>query len=39
MYKGNVGFLEEMLSKFSLNPCFCFGHHTSGLSDSNLWVN
>ena len=23
LYKGNVGFLGEMLSKFS-NPCFCF---------------
>ena len=39
LYKENVGFLGEMLSKFSQNPCFCFGHHLSGFSDSNFWVN
>ena len=39
LYKGNVGFLGEMLSKFSQNSCFCFGHHSFELSDSNFWVN
>ena len=41
LYKENVGFLVEMLSKFSQNLYFCFGHniHSSKLSDSNLWVN
>ena len=27
MYKGNVGFLGEMLSKIFQNLCFCFGHN------------
>ena len=27
LYKGNVGFLREMLSKISQNPCFCFDHN------------
>ena len=27
LYKENVGFLGEMLSKFFQNPCFCFGHN------------
>ena len=37
--------IEKMLSfrgdviRFFLNPYFCFGHHSSKLSDSNLWVN
>ena len=39
LYKGNVGVVGEMLSKFFQNPCFCFGHNSSKLSDSNLWVN
>ena len=39
LYKGNVGFLGEMLSKFSQNPYFSFGHHLSEFSDSNFWVN
>ena len=38
LYKGNIGFLGEMLSKFSKNLSFCFGHHSSKLSDSNFWV-
>ena len=36
LYKGNVEFLGEMLSKFSKNPCFCFSYHSSKLSDSNF---
>ena len=39
LYKGNVGFLGEMLSKFSKNPYFCFGHHSFKLSNSDFWVN
>ena len=27
LYKGNVGFLREMVSKFFQNSCFCFGHN------------
>ena len=34
--KGNVGVLGEMLSKFFQNPCFCFGHCSSKLNDSNF---
>ena len=39
LYKGNVGFLGEMLSKFSKTHVFVLtiiGHHSSKLSDSNL---
>ena len=39
LYKGNVGFLGEMLSKFSKTHFFVLtiiGHHSSKLSDSNL---
>ena len=37
LYKGNVGFLGEMLSKFFQNPYFCLGHKLSEkLSDSNF---
>ena len=32
LYKGNV-------VKIFQNPCFCFGHHSSKLSDLNFWVN
>ena len=31
--------LGEMLSKNFQNPRFCLSHHSSKLSDSNLWVN
>ena len=27
LYKGNITFLEEMLSKFSQISCFCFGYN------------
>ena len=27
LYKGNFGFLGEMLLKFFQNPCFCFFHN------------
>ena len=37
LYKGNVGFLGEMLSKFSkTHVFFFFFHNSSKLSDSNL---
>ena len=39
LYKENVGVLRKILSKFKENPCFCFGHHSSKLSDSNILVN
>ena len=42
LYKGNVGFLREMLSKFSKTHAFFLsqlGHHSSKLSDSNFWIN
>ena len=32
-----LGFRGDAVRFF--NPCFCFGHHSSKLRDSNLWVN
>ena len=37
LYKGNVGFLGEMLSKFSQNPYFVFGHNLS-ITHPNLVI-
>ena len=41
LYKGNVGVLGEMLSKFSKTHVFvlAIGHHSSKLSDLNFWIN
>ena len=39
LFKGNVGFLREMLSKFSKTHVFVLSitcHHSSKLSDSNF---
>ena len=33
-----LGFRGDVVH-FFLNPCFCFGHHLSKLSDSKFWVN
>ena len=37
LYKENVGFLGEMLSKIFQNPCFCFSYNLA-ISYPNLVI-
>ena len=39
LYKGNDEVFGGNAVKIFQNPCFCFGHHCSKLSDSNFRIN